>query len=54
MANSKTGPNIYVDTAGEQVTADRTKVAYIMFTPGAANDTMVLSSSSIGPVMMKV
>lgn len=46
MANAKTGPNIYVDTASDQLTTDRTKVAYIMFTPSAANDQIVLRSSS--------
>lgn len=54
MANSKTGPNIYVDTASEQVTADRTKVSYVLFTPSAANDMIVLSNSSLGPNILTI
>lgn len=47
MANNRTGNKFYVDSTGE-LTADKTLVSYILFTPDAANDQMVIRESSNG------
>jgi len=54
MANSQIGPNIYIDTASEQVTVGSTKVSYIFFTPSAIGDLITLSSSSGGTSILTV
>jgi hypothetical protein len=47
MANSVQGNKIYIDATGT-VADSRTKVAYILFTPGAANDQLILRETSGG------
>ena len=47
MANAITGNKVYVATTGE-ITTSRTKIAYILFTPDAANDQLVLRETASG------
>lgn len=47
MANAVTGNKIYIDATGA-VTTERTKVSYILFTPDAANDQLILRETSGG------
>lgn len=53
MANSTTGNKIYIDSTGE-ITDARTKVAYIMFTPSASNDALILKETSSGSAVLKI
>lgn len=56
MANSYTNGRIVIDTASEQVVAtDRTvKISYILFTPDAANDQIIVRESAGGPILFKL
>lgn len=45
MANAVRGNKIYVDATGS-LTTRRTKIAYILFTPDAANDEIALREAS--------
>lgn len=47
MANAVTGNKIYLDATGA-VTTSRKKVAYIVFTPDASNDQLILRETSGG------
>lgn len=47
MANVRNGNTWFLDSSG-QLDESNTKVAYILFTPGAANDVLRLSDSSGG------
>lgn len=47
MANAIVGNKIYVDSTGS-ITTDRIKVAYIIFTPSNANDSLTLRETSSG------
>ena len=53
MANARLGNKIYVDATGA-VSTQRTKVAYIVFTPDAANDQMILRETASGTDCIKV
>lgn len=53
MANARLGNKIYVDAAGELTTA-RTLVTGILFTPAAADDSMVLAEVSGGSTALKI
>lgn len=46
MANVIRGNKILLDTASAAVTTQRTKVAYILFTPNAANDELALKETA--------
>lgn len=56
MANSYSGGRIVVDTASEQVIATdrKIKVSYILFTPDAADDQIVIRESSSGAIVFKL
>jgi hypothetical protein len=45
MANQKNGNSLSIDATGS-VTTNPTRVAYIAFTPNAANDQLVLKDGS--------
>jgi hypothetical protein len=47
VANATTAGKIYLETTG-QATDRATKVSYILFTPAAASDQMVLRETSSG------
>lgn len=47
MANTQRGNKIFIDTTGE-VTTKKTLVSYILFTPDAANDQLLLKEESGG------
>lgn len=47
MANATTGNKIYVEATGALATT-RKKVAYIIFTPDAANDEIIIKETSAG------
>lgn len=53
MANSQTGPLIYIDTEGAVTTA-RTLIAYIAVTGDNSNDYIILSSTESGPPVIKL
>ncbi len=53
MANAVTGNKIYVDATGE-VSDQRELIAYIIFTPDAANDVMILRETSGGSNCLKI
>jgi hypothetical protein len=47
MANSRLGNKIYIEATGSIATVP-IKVAYILFTPDAANDQLILRETSNG------
>ncbi len=48
MANSRNGNKIFADSTGAAVTGSAVKVAYIVFTPNAANDECLLKETASG------
>lgn len=56
MANSFTNGRIVLDTSSEQVIATTrdVKISYILFTPDAANDQIIVRESSGGPILFKL
>lgn len=53
MANAITGNKIFLDATGA-VTTTRTKISHIIFTPDAANDTLILRETSGGANCVKL
>ncbi len=46
--NSRTGNKIFIDTTGVAVVTGPVKIAYIIFTPNAANDELTLRETADG------
>lgn len=53
MANAVTTGKIYIDSTGA-VTTNTIKIAYILFTPDAANDQLILRESQNGSNCLSV